>query len=232
MDFLVEDAEELSELARENRCNVAVLTDWDSSGLVIASKLPKAYRIGIDEKTLEKLGLSKEKVEEKVQQKKKKDKHLPKLRKLSQEEIPKPYSKEEWNRMIRYVEGNKEKNIPRKRIEINSVTTAIGFERFWDFVRDEFESIFPDRDYNRSIKVPEYVMPEDFEIFKENVTKYITEFQKPIKEEWMERLRNGTYKGLLNVELYKKLIEEELRKVVKKDEVDDRIKVEFKMYFE
>jgi hypothetical protein len=75
-------------------------------------------------------------------------------------------------------------------------------------------------------------MPEDFEIFKENVTKYITEFQKPIKEEWMERLRNGTYKGLLNVELYKKLIEEELRKVVKKDEVYDRIKVEFKMYFE
>ena len=55
--FLVEDAEDLSELARENRCNVAVLTDWDSSGLVIASKLPKAYRIGIDEKTLEKLGL-------------------------------------------------------------------------------------------------------------------------------------------------------------------------------
>jgi hypothetical protein len=133
--------------------------------------------------------------------------------------------------MIRYVEGNKEKNIPRKRIEINSVTTAIGFEKFWDFVRDEFESIFPDRDYNRSIKVPEYVMPEDFEIFKENVTKYITEFQKPIKEGWMERFRNGTYKGLLDVELYKKLIEEELRNFVKKDEVDDRIKEEFKSYF-
>ena len=58
--FLTEYAEELAELARENRCNIAVLTDWDSSGLVIASKLPKAYRIGIDEKTLEKLELSKE----------------------------------------------------------------------------------------------------------------------------------------------------------------------------
>ena len=230
--FLTEYAEELAELARENRCNVAVLTDWDSSGLVIASKLPKVYRIGIDEKTLEKLELSKEVIEERVQQKKKKDKHLPKLKKLSQEQIPKPYSKEEWNRMIRYVEGNKEKNIPRKRIEINSVTTAIGFEKFWDFVRDEFESIFPDRDYNRSIKVPEYVMPEDFEIFKENVTKYITEFQKPIKEGWMERLRNGTHKGLLDVDLYKKLIEEELRKFVKKDEVDDKIKEEFHRCFD
>ena len=107
--FLTEYAEELAELARENRCNIATLTDWDSSGLVIASKLPKAYRIGIDEKTLEKLELSKETVEEKVQQKKKKDKHLPKLKKLSQEQIPKPYSKEEWNRMIRYVEGIKSK---------------------------------------------------------------------------------------------------------------------------
>ena len=124
-----------------------------------------------------------------------------------------------------------QKVIKKKIYLENSVTTAIGFEKFWKFVRDEFESIFPDRDYNRSIKVPEYVIPEDFEIFKENVTKYITEFQKPIKEEWMERLRNGTYKGLLDVELYKKLIEEELRNFVEKDEVDDRIKEEFKKMF-
>ena len=68
-----------------------------------------------------------------------------------------------------------------------------------NYIKDELESIFPDRDYNRSIKIPEYVLPEDFEIFKENVTKYITEFQKPIKEGWMERLRNGTHKGLLDV---------------------------------
>ncbi len=69
--FLTEDAEDLSELARENKCNIATLTDWDSSGLVISSKLPKAYRIGIDEKTLEKLELEKEVVQEIVQQKKK-----------------------------------------------------------------------------------------------------------------------------------------------------------------
>ena len=47
----------------------------------------------------------------------------------------------------------------------------------------------------------------------------------------MEKLRNGTYKGLLDVELYKKLIEEELRNFVEKDEVDDRIKEEFKKMF-
>ena len=229
--FLTEDAEELAELARENRCNIATLTDWDSSGLVIASKLPEAYRIGIDEKTLEKLELSKETVQERVQQKKKNDKHLPKLRKLSQDQIPKPYSKEEWNRMIRYVEGAGPKN--RKRIEINSVTSAIGYEKFSNYIKKELESIFPYRDYNRSIKIPEYVLPESFEVFKENVTRYISEFQKPIKEGWKERLRNGTHKGLLDVKLYEKIIENELKKFVdKNDEVEDKIKEEFKMSFD
>ena len=228
--FLTEYAEELAELAQEQGCNIATLTDWDSSGLVIASKLPKAHRIGIDEKTLEKLKLDKETVQEKVQQKKKKDKHLPKLKKLSQEQIPKPYKKDEWNRMIRFVEGTNPKN--RKRIEINSVTTAIGYEKFWDYIKEELESIFTKRDYNRSIKIPEYVLPEMFEIFQEDVTKYITEFQKPIKEGWMESLRNGTHKGLLDVNLYQKLIENELRKNVETDEVEDKIKEEFHKCFD
>jgi hypothetical protein len=155
------------------------------------------------------------------------------LKKLSQEQIPKPYSKEEWNRMIEYLDTkiNVEGKKIRKRIEINSVYTAIGHDKFWKFVKEELESIFSKRDYNRSIKVPEYVMPEGFEIFKENVTKYITEFQKPIKEEWMERLRNGTYKGLLDVELYKKLIEEELRSTVETDEIKNKISEEFKKMF-
>jgi hypothetical protein len=70
------------------------------------------------------------------------------------------------------------------------------------------------------------------EIFQEEVTKYITEFQKPIKEGWMERLRNGTHKGLLDVDLYKKLIEEQMRKFVDDDEVDDKIKEEFHRCFD
>ena len=53
--FLTEYAEELSELAEEKECNIAILTDFDSSGLLISTVLPNAHRIGIDFKTLEKL---------------------------------------------------------------------------------------------------------------------------------------------------------------------------------
>jgi 5S rRNA maturation endonuclease (ribonuclease M5) len=238
--FLVENAEELADLAEKEGCNIAILTDWDSSGLVIASKLPKAYRIGIDEKTLEKLKLDKENVEEKVQpqkkkgKKKKKDTHLPKLKKISQDQIPKPYTKEEWNRMVRYLEENTnaEGKKIRKRIEINSVITAVGKEKLWDYIKEELERVFTKRDYNRAISIPEYVIPEDFELFQKKVIEYITEFQKPIKEGWMERLRNNTHKGLLDVNLYKKIIEEEMRNHIDEDEFYNWIKEEFKMSFD
>ncbi len=46
--FLTEYAKELSELAEEEECNIAILTDFDSSGLLISTVLPNAHRIGID----------------------------------------------------------------------------------------------------------------------------------------------------------------------------------------
>ena len=116
-------------LQKEDGCNIAILTDWDSSGLVISSKLPNAHRIGIDQKTLEKFHLSKEDVEEKVQQKKERDNHFKGLKKLSQEEIPLPYSKEEWKQMINYVEN-------RKRIEIDSVLASVGGEEILGFYNE------------------------------------------------------------------------------------------------
>ncbi len=133
--FLTEYATELSELAEQNGCNIAILTDWDSSGLLISSNLPNAYRIGIDLKTLEKFGLRKEDVEEKVLQKKENDNHLKKLKKLSCEQIPSPYSISDWYQMIKYLEG-------RKRIEIDSVIARVGSKAFSDFIIKELDKIF------------------------------------------------------------------------------------------
>jgi hypothetical protein len=54
--FLTEYAEILSKKSEQEGCKVAILSDFDASGLVLAAKAPNAYRIGIDFETLEDLG--------------------------------------------------------------------------------------------------------------------------------------------------------------------------------
>jgi hypothetical protein len=221
--FLTEYATELSELAEKEGCNIAILTDWDSSGLLISSNLQNAYRIGIDLKTLEKFGLLKEDLEEKVLQKKERDNHLKNIKKLNSEHIPSPYSMSEWYEMIKYLEEG------RKRIEIDSVIARVGSKAFWDFIIKELDKIFPERDYNRAIKVPKCVLPIIFEQFKENVSNIVSEIQSPIREKLIKILKHK--KGFLDVKEEEKKIEEGLRSFVDTDEVKNKISEEFKKLF-
>jgi hypothetical protein len=53
--FLTDYASVLSEKSAKEGCNIAILTDFDDSGLAIAREVPDAYRIGIDFETLKDL---------------------------------------------------------------------------------------------------------------------------------------------------------------------------------
>jgi 5S rRNA maturation endonuclease (ribonuclease M5) len=72
--FLTEYASELSALANKEGGNIAILTDFDDSGITIALQMPNVPRIGIDFDTLEELGIS-DKLEE-LEEMYKPDKHL------------------------------------------------------------------------------------------------------------------------------------------------------------
>jgi hypothetical protein len=61
--FLTENAKDLQKLAKEEGAHIAIQTDYDISGLVIAEKVPEVPRLGIDESTLMLLGLQDKKGE-------------------------------------------------------------------------------------------------------------------------------------------------------------------------
>jgi 5S rRNA maturation endonuclease (ribonuclease M5) len=223
--FLTEYATELTELAEQKRCNIAILTDWDSSGLLISSNLPNAHRIGIDIKTLERFRLRKEDVEEKVIQKKETDNHLENLKKLSPEQIPSPYTISEWNQMIKYLES-------KKRIEIDSVIARVGSQRFWDFIIKELDIVFPNRNYNRSIQVPEYILPKRVDDLIINIQNKISKLQSEERQKIRNRL--GKTKGFLYVKQEKGEIENSLRSIAedKINEIMQFISDELKFSFE
>ena len=144
--FLTEYASMLSNLSKENGCNVAILTDFDVSGLLLARKVPGVFRIGIDFDTLDYFRLKPEDVEE---QYKAENNHLKPLREMG------PGEGEDEITFNKNIEYNTD-----KRIEIDSVLAKVGNKPFWEYVVHKLVKQFPQRNYNRSINVPGFVMPD------------------------------------------------------------------------
>ena len=144
--FLTEYASMLSNLSKENGCNVAILTDFDVSGLLLARKVPGVFRIGIDFATLDYFHLKREDVEE---QYKAENNHLKPLYEMG------PAEGEDriiFEKNLEYVTNN--------RIEIDSVLAKVGNPAFWKYVIHNLTKQFPKRNYNRSIQVPKFVVPD------------------------------------------------------------------------
>lgn len=139
--FLREYVTILSELAKRNGCNVAILTDFDASGLLLAKKVPSIYRVGIDFSTLDYFGLTPTEVEEAH---KPDNNHMKPLKDIA-------YNGEEEDEE-NYALADYLKFVKSKRIEIDSVLAKVGNPRFWDFIIYNLNKKFPRRDYNRSVK--------------------------------------------------------------------------------
>jgi hypothetical protein len=169
--FLTEYAEILSKKSDKEGCKVAILTDFDASGLVLAANAPDAYRIGIDFGTLQDLGLYVEDVEEEYRP----GNHLEPLEQGGK--LAGLYPKE-W---IDY--------ITTKRIEINSVTEALNDnQKFWDWIVEKLRTRFTNYDYTRAVDIPEYVMPKPLELLNENFKKMGTAILRKRQEKLRENL--------------------------------------------
>jgi hypothetical protein len=152
--FLTEYAEILSRKSEKEGCKVAILTDFDASGLVLAAKAPSAYRIGIDFETLRDLRIDIKDVEEEYRP----GNHLKPLQQGGELAGLCP---KEW---IDYITS--------KRIEINSVTEALNDnEKFWNWIVGKLRTRFTNWDYTRAVDIPEYVMPKPLELLNENFRK-------------------------------------------------------------
>ncbi|MFL6412592.1 MAG: hypothetical protein ACJ71K_15305 [Nitrososphaeraceae archaeon] len=198
--FLTEYAEILSKKSEKEGCKVAILTDFDASGLVLAAKAPNAYRIGIDFETLEDLGLNIKDVEEEYRPG---CNHLKPLQQGG--ELAGLYPKE-W---IDY--------IATKRVEINSITEALNDnEKVWNWIVEKLRAKFTNWDYTRAVDIPEYVMPKPLELLNENFEKIGTDIFKNRRDKLSENL-SDTGPGLLFDRTDKVLQEQEESKKGKEE---------------
>jgi hypothetical protein len=156
--FLTDNAKEFSELAIKEGSRMAILTDNDFSGWVMAREVPRITRIGVRIATLERLNVPVDEVVENLPKPKGSEKkvnedyhannHATAAEQMHDEGL---IPEEDWELLTGGKYG--------RRIEIDNVIAYVGAERFWnEFILPSFANSFVDVDYNLSLKGIEYVV--------------------------------------------------------------------------
>lgn len=137
--FLTENVLDLAYLAESTGGKVAVLTDYDISGILIAYQIPEIPRIGIDIETLEDLGIA------------------DKQQEVDEYYFPNPLHKKKVEDNLDDFEFDLDFDyLSERRIEINGVLKEVGGERFWKWIVSKLEDEFgDDLNYLRAIDIPE-----------------------------------------------------------------------------
>lgn len=182
--FVVRYANKLSKLAKEDGAHIAMITDLDDAGLLMAvavkRKIPSLYRIGINFDIIKQLEIKREDVEESYT-----GGGATKTLHNSIEVPTDIATKEE----LTYVRT--------RRVEIDSVINNVGHEKFADIVIKKLVAKFPQRDYNRSTEVPDYAYPSVIHqlasIARKNTTALLVD-----NVEWLEGCL-AKFEGVKNI---------------------------------
>jgi len=199
--FAVEYAKRLSGLSQSN---IAMITDFDDSGLLmyedVKKLIPSLYRIGIDLNTVKDLVYKYDKSTgitlENVKEDNISSNHWERLRtiyafKINSIEgygLDDDETKETLRKNLEYIKN--------KRIEIDGIEGVIGIDKFWQFIKNKLNERFPIRDYNRAIQVPEAEYPEIFLRFHELLLGKI----KTVLEPDVKRIKGELkeFKGIMD----------------------------------
>ncbi|MGC1133651.1 MAG: hypothetical protein WA941_12575 [Nitrososphaeraceae archaeon] len=216
----VEYATMLCEKAKKRGCNVALLTDFDISGIAMCINVPWAIRIGIDANTINTLGFTKEQIRL-VQERYNAD---PNQMKFVTNVLDGNHNliTEEYNmdliETLNLGQRRTLKYLTNTRIELDHVIDEAGPERFFEYVINTLEKTFTTRNYNYAVELPyiNELRPPIMKEFVARMDKLIQEIPafQPKLREIKNRLRNGidglreTY-GLRQKEMIDPLIETE-----------------------
>lgn len=211
----VEYARRLCEQAVKRGCNVAILTDFDISGIAMCLKIPWATRIGIDESTVYALELTENELRE-VTERYNADPGQMKFVTTTLD----TYAKKGWidgpldlvgegDYNIELIKGlmlgqrQAVRYLQTTRIELDHVIEVVGQERFFKWLKETMEERFPDRDYNYGV---------------DNAT--VDEIRPPLAKEFVARM-NKLFVQIPGLEPALKRVGKNLRNVEGLQPVDE-----------
>jgi hypothetical protein len=203
--YLTEYAHDLIVTAKESGANIIIITDNDLSGVNLASKCSEDIPwITMDDGTLEYFGLQKDNTIVVNATNKKLLEHV-------QEIIEEDARFADLD--IDFLTTN--------RIEINAVIAQVGDLRFWNFIMDKLQQIYPTRNYNRAIKLPSQDLGTDeTDLYPNAIRKFILNIVvQTAVEEIEENIESEqeSVTGFLEVETQKQKNKELVIKAISED---------------
>jgi hypothetical protein len=202
--YLVEYAHDLMSAAKSSGANIIIITDYDLSGVNLASKCGKhVHWTTMDDATLQYFGLVK-------------DRRIV-VRATNTKLID--HIKEIMRTDKRFTDLDIE-FLKTSRIEINAVIAAVGDKRFWEFIMDKLQELYPIRNYNRAIKLPSKDLEDDeTDLYPNDIKRFILHIREVVEEVVQEpekkiESEQKKVKGFLEVEVQKKKNKEIVMKII------------------
>ncbi|HJR84195.1 MAG TPA: hypothetical protein VJ772_02380 [Nitrososphaeraceae archaeon] len=189
--FVSEYGVMLAQEAKKQGVNLAILTDFDASGILLAHKINGAIRLGIDLGVIDEFNAQRDEYGnpfEQLDRRKLRESyiggdHWTYFRNLSKGAVRDELKQNSWWKVNNEHDTNYMKFlntiymsndgidlkyidfIEHYRIELNTIMDEVGAQRFWYWLKDKLIKTFPKRDYNRAIPVPDYVLTDTMNNF-------------------------------------------------------------------
>jgi hypothetical protein len=197
--FLTDYGRDLLEAAEASGANIAVISDYDASGIKLAHDAGDVPRLGVDQEMLDYFGLNRESKTLSVPAKAKKDVMTP---------------------IKGLVSADVFEFLGRRKVEIDAVLAVVGPERFWEYLMNKLQEYYTTRDYTRVISsspdLSNYYPKSSKDIercIKEYVDAIVADEEEKIKSELEE------FEGIIDDIEQKNLeINKRLGSIIEKDE--------------
>jgi hypothetical protein len=130
-------AKDLADAGINSGAHIAIMTDYDIPGIIIASGVTGIPWIGVNENMLTYFGLSKQNENIVVP-------YTPAKKAISDQNLDTLLDDERFQDVdITFLKHNK--------IELDAILASVGSERLWEYLMNKLTELYPERDYTRVI---------------------------------------------------------------------------------
>jgi hypothetical protein len=222
---LSEYAKDLSEVAASGGAHIAILVDYDIPGLHIASKLPDALWLGVDEPMLEHFGITHHDANYVIPYDPERAIGDATINKDIRSDPRFAYPRADVDWLKRHQDPATKSWTPGNKVEIDAVLGKAGAEKLWNYLREQLTKAFPENDYRRVIDVYKYAPKPSATGYTQpqligKINIYIRDRADEITKDRRDEMRKELkeYKGFLVVIDKENEIRKELADIVNNDE--------------
>jgi hypothetical protein len=198
--YLTEYGKDLMQAADASGSHVAVMTDYDLTGIHIASKSTTNMPwIGVDDATLEYFNLDRDDIA------------------VEATNVRLADTVKALVRIDRRFKAVDIDFLESQRVEIDAILSQVGGEKLWEFIQEKLTKLYQTRDYNRAITMPavETLYQPAWQELLTFINTYHNELIADKDQEITKALREVT--GMIDIEEKKKQIQDEFQSVVDTD---------------